>query len=79
MTLEKQILYVLQLKRNSKLYAKIGETQQDLPKRIAGFGFGGKWKGMEKDVRKYREYRTLLAPTIEREVKKILKRKKWSL
>ena len=45
MTLEKQILYVLQLKRNSKLYAKIGETQQDLPKRIAGFGFGGTYIG----------------------------------
>ncbi len=77
MTLEKQILYVLRLKRNSKLYAKIGETQQDIHKRIAGFGFGGKWKGMEKYVKPYRKYDTLLAPTIEREVKKILRRKKW--
>lgn len=77
MTLQKQILYVLQLKTNSELFTKIGETQQDLPKRIAGFGFGGKWKGLEKDVRKYREYDTLLAPTIEREVKKILRKKKW--
>ena len=45
-------------------------------KRI-GQGKETEWKGMEKDVRKYREYRTLLAPTIEREVKKILRRKKW--
>ena len=77
MTLQKQILYVLQLKRNSKLFSKIGETQQDINKRIAGFGFGGKWKGMEKDVKRYRKYETILAPTLEREVKKILKRKKW--
>ena len=42
MTLEKQILYVLKLEKNSKLFSKIGETQQDIHKRIAGFGFGGK-------------------------------------
>lgn len=79
MVLQKQILYVLQLKTNSELFTKIGETQQDLPKRIAGFGFGGKWKGLEKDVKKYRQYDTLLAPTIEREVKKILRKKKWKI
>lgn len=79
MVLQKQILYVLQLKTNSELFTKIGETQQDLPKRIAGFGFGGKWKGLEKEVKKYRQYDTLLAPTIEREVKKILRKKKWKI
>jgi len=77
MTLQKQILYVLELKRNSDTFTKIGETQQDLPKRITGFGFGGKWKGMEKNVKAFRKYDTLLAPTIEREVKKILRKKKW--
>lgn len=77
MVLKNQILYVLQLKRNSKLFSKIGETQQDINKRIAGFGFGGKWKGLEKDVKPFTKYETILAPTLEREVKKILKRKKW--
>ena len=42
MTLEKQILYVLKLEKNSKLFSKIGDTQQDIHKRIAGYGFGKK-------------------------------------
>lgn len=77
MTLERQILYVLELKTDSQIYSKIGETQQNLNKRISGFGFGSKFQGMEKDVRPVIKMETLLAPSLERLVKKLLQKKKY--
>ena len=61
--LKKQKLYVLALKNRSENYiSKIGETMQktNSKKRILGFGFGGKWKGREKDVEIILELDTLL-------------------
>ena len=73
--LRKQKLYVLALKnRSNKYISKIGETKQDLEKRIVGFGFGGKWKGREKDVEIILELDTLLGKSLEDIVKEILER-----
>ena len=61
--LKKQKLYVLALKnRSGKYVSKIGETKEELGKRIVGFGFGGKWKGREKEVEIILELDTLLTP-----------------
>ena len=73
--LKKQKLYVLALKnRSDKYISKIGETKDDLTKRIVGFGFGGKWKGREKDVEIILELDTLLGKSLEDIVKEILQR-----
>ena len=73
--LKKQKLYVLALKNRSNNYiSKIGETKDDLEKRIVGFGFGGKWKGREKDVEIILELDTLLGKSLEDIVKEILQR-----
>lgn len=73
--LKKQKLYVLALKnRSDKYISKIGETKDDLTKRIVGFGFGGKWKGREKDVEIILELDTLLGKALEDIVKEILQR-----
>ena len=68
-----QKLYVLSIPKKKTLISKIGETQVDMKKRITAFGMGGKWKGMEDSVKIELEMPTLLAPTIERRVKSILK------
>ena len=71
--LKKQKLYVLALKnRSDKYISKIGETKDDLSKRIVGFGFGGKWKGREKDVEIILELDTLLGKALEDIVKGLL-------
>tara|TARA_R100001460_G_scaffold23435_1_gene47232 strand:+ start:1173 stop:1559 length:387 start_codon:yes stop_codon:yes gene_type:complete len=70
-----QKLYVLSIPKKKTVISKIGETQIDMKKRITAFGMGGKWKGMENLVKVELEIPTLLAPTIERRVKKILKGK----
>ena len=68
--LKKQKLYVLALKNRSENYiSKIGETKDQLEKRILGFGFGGKWKGREKDVEIILELDTLLGKALEDIVK----------
>lgn len=75
--LKKQKLYVLALKNRSNNYiSKIGETKDDLTKRIVGFGFGGKWKGREKDVEIILELDTLLGKALEDIVKSLLQ-KNW--
>ena len=75
--LKKQKLYVLALKNRSDNYiSKIGETKDDLAKRIVGFGFGGKWKGREKDVEIILELDTLLGKALEDIVKSLLQ-KNW--
>ena len=75
--LKKQKLYVLALKNRSNNYiSKIGETKEDLTKRIVGFGFGGKWKGREKDVEIILELDTLLGKALEDIVKGLLQ-KNW--
>ena len=75
--LKKQKLYVLALKNRSDNYiSKIGETKDDLSKRIVGFGFGGKWKGREKDVEIILELDTLLGKALEDIVKSLLQ-KNW--
>ena len=75
--LKKQKLYVLALKNRSDNYiSKIGETKDDLAKRIVGFGFGGKWKGREKDVEIILELDTLLGKALEDIVKGLLQ-KNW--
>ena len=68
-----QKLYVLSIPKKKTLISKIGETQIEKKKRITAFGMGGKWKGMEDSVKIELEMPTLLAPTIERRVKSILK------
>ena len=70
-----QKLYVLSIPKKKTIISKIGETQIDMKKRITAFGMGGKWKGMEDSVKIELEMPTLLAPAIERQVKKILKGK----
>jgi hypothetical protein len=75
--IKKQKLYVLALKNRSENYiSKIGETKDDLTKRIVGFGFGGKWKGREKDVEIILELDTLLGKALEDIVKSLLQ-KNW--
>jgi hypothetical protein len=75
--MKNQKLYVLALKnRSGKSISKIGETRQDLEKRIVGFGFSGKWRKRESEVEIILELDTLLAPTIERIVKDTLQ-KNW--
>ena len=75
--LKKQKLYVLALKNRSEKYiSKIGETKDQLEKRILGFGFGGKWKGREKDVEIILELDTLLGKALEDIVKGLLQ-KNW--
>ena len=75
--LKKQKLYVLALKNRSENYiSKIGETKDQLEKRILGFGFGGKWKGREKDVEIILELDTLLGKALEDIVKGLLQ-KNW--
>ena len=75
--LKKQKLYVLALKnRSDKYISKIGETKDDLEKRIVGFGFGGKWKGREKEVEIILELDTLLGKALEDIVKSLLQ-KNW--
>ena len=73
---DNQKLYVLSIPKKKTLITKIGETQVDMKKRITAFGMGGKWKGMENSVKIELEMPTLLAPTIERLVKKTLQ-KNW--
>tara|TARA_B100000900_G_scaffold14619_1_gene11707 strand:- start:1709 stop:2092 length:384 start_codon:yes stop_codon:yes gene_type:complete len=73
---DNQKLYVLSIPKKKTVISKIGETQIDMKKRITAFGMGGKWKGMESSVKIELEMPTLLAPTIERMVKKILA-KNW--
>ena len=68
-----QKLYVLSIPKKKTIISKIGETQIDMKKRITAFGMGGKWKGMEDSVKIELEMPTLLAPSIERKVKSILK------
>lgn len=71
--IKKQKLYVLALKNRSDNYiSKIGETKLDVEKRIMGFGFGGKWKGREKDVEIILELDTLLGKALEDIVKDLL-------
>lgn len=75
--IKKQKLYVLALKNRSDNYiSKIGETKDDLTKRIVGFGFGGKWKGREKEVEIILELDTLLGKALEDIVKSLLQ-KNW--
>ena len=75
--LKKQKLYVLALKNRSNNYiSKIGETKDELEKRIVGFGFGGKWKGREKEVEIILELDTLLGKSLEDIVKSLLQ-KNW--
>ena len=73
---DNQKLYVLSIPKKKTIISKIGETQIDMKKRITAFGMGGKWKGMENSVKIELEMPTLLAPTIERLVKKTLQ-KNW--
>ena len=75
--IKKQKLYVLALKNRSDEYiSKIGETKDQLEKRIVGFGFGGKWKGREKEVEIILELDTLLGKALEDIVKGLLQ-KNW--
>lgn len=75
--LKRQKLYVLALKnRSGKYVSKIGETKDQLEKRIVGFGFGGKWKGREKEVEIIMELDTLLGKALEDIVKGLLQ-KNW--
>ena len=73
---DNQKLYVLSIPKKKTLITKIGETQVDMKRRITAFGMGGKWKHMEGSIIIELEMNTLLAPTIERMVKKILA-KNW--
>lgn len=46
-----QQIYIVALKNRSDNYiTKIGETEQELEKRIIGFGFSGKWRKKEKKM-----------------------------
>jgi len=72
---DNQKLYVLSIPKKKTVISKIGETQVDMKKRITAFGMGGKWKGLESSVKIELEMPTLLAPTIERLVKKTLQGK----
>ena len=77
MVLKNQKLYVLSITLSkSELVSKIGETHIDMKKRITAFGIGGQWKGREDEIKIELEIDTLLAPTIERMVKKTLQ-KNW--
>ena len=69
---DNQKLYVLSIPKKKTLITKIGETQVDMKRRITAFGMGGKWKHMEGSIIIELEMNTLLAPTIERMVKKTL-------
>ena len=72
-----QQIYIVALKNRSNEYiTKIGETEQELEKRIVGFGFSGKWRKREKDVEIIEKIETFLAPSLEKLVKKQLM-KKW--
>ena len=53
-----------------------GCTKEEMKKRITAFGIGGQWKGREDEIKIELEIDTLLAPTIERMVKKTLQ-KNW--
>tara|TARA_Y100001937_G_scaffold71537_1_gene97374 strand:+ start:930 stop:1319 length:390 start_codon:yes stop_codon:yes gene_type:complete len=68
-----QKLYVLSMPKKKTVISKIGETQIDMKRRITAFGMGGKWKGYESKIKIELEIPTLLAPSIERKVKAMLK------
>ena len=70
-------LVIPDVKNAGKISKKeLKEKEQELEKRIVGFGFSGKWKKREKDVEIIEKIETFLAPSLEKLVKKQLM-KKW--